>query len=135
DANLLETLSVIGSQVGQFMERKEAEESVRRSEAHKSAILETAPDCVLTLDGRGRVIESNPAAERTFGYDEEALAGMALADLVALGAGGGDGREEVAPYLSPGRESLLGRRVEATGIRADGSRFPVELAVAQVDVD
>ena len=49
-------------------ERKRAEEKLRESEALKSAMFETALDCIISMDHDGRVIEFNPAAERTFGY-------------------------------------------------------------------
>jgi PAS domain-containing protein len=32
------------------------------------AILDSALDCIITMDGSGRVVEFNPAAERTFGF-------------------------------------------------------------------
>jgi len=41
--------------------------AVREREARKTAILESAIDCIITMDQDGRIVDFNPAAERTFG--------------------------------------------------------------------
>jgi PAS domain-containing protein len=40
------------------------------------ALLESALDCVITIDVDGRVLEFSPAAERTFGYTRRTLRAM-----------------------------------------------------------
>ncbi|HEV8419864.1 MAG TPA: PAS domain S-box protein, partial [Actinomycetota bacterium] len=82
DEDLLLALSVIGSQIGQFMERKEAEQHLRESEARKSAIVEAALDCIITIDHEGKVLEFNPAAEQTFGYQRDETIGKEMAELI-----------------------------------------------------
>ena len=47
----------------------------RELAAHHSAILEAALDCIITIDDQGRVLEFNPAAERTFGYRRDEAIG------------------------------------------------------------
>src|SRR5215212_5525035 len=71
DEQLLQTVRVLGSQVGQFVTRRRAEEEVRSSESRLRAMLEAALDAVVTMDQRGRVIGWNHAAEATFGYTAE----------------------------------------------------------------
>ena len=46
------------------------------------ALLHAALDCVVTMDHRGRVVEWNPAAERTFGWSAEQAAGQEMAELI-----------------------------------------------------
>jgi PAS domain S-box-containing protein len=48
----------------------------------KSAMFETALDCIISMDHDGRVIEFNPAAERTFGYRRAEALGKELAELI-----------------------------------------------------
>jgi PAS domain-containing protein len=49
-------------------EQKRFREALRISEARKTAFFQSALDCIISIDHEGRVIEFNPAAERTFGY-------------------------------------------------------------------
>ena len=63
-------------------DRKRAEEQLRQeekelkhSEARKAAILESALDCIVTIDHEGRITEFNPAAEHTFGYRRDEVLG------------------------------------------------------------
>ena len=60
------------------VEMDRATEDLRKSEARKGAILEGALDCVITMDAAGRVVEFNPAAEKTFGYRREEVVGRLL---------------------------------------------------------
>ena len=48
--------------------RQQAETDARNSEARSDAILDVALDCVILMDEAGRIVQFNPAAERTFGY-------------------------------------------------------------------
>ena len=82
DRALLGTLASLGRQIGQAIERARAELALRDSIARKTAILDAAFDCVITMDGDGRVVEVNRATERTFGYRAEQMVGRDLADLI-----------------------------------------------------
>ena len=81
DATLLATMDSLGSQISQFVERCRAQADLRESDARKSAILNAAFDCIITMDHHGNVVEVNRATERTFGYraggDDRARAGRA----------------------------------------------------------
>jgi PAS domain S-box-containing protein len=118
----------------ELAERKRAQEEMRRSEARKSAILESAMDCVITMDHEGKVVEFNPAAEETFGYSREEAVGREMAELIIPPSLRKAHREGLARYLSTGEAPLVGKRYELTGMRADGSEFPVEVAISKVDV-
>ncbi len=110
-------------------ERKRAEESLRQSEARMRAILETALDCIITIDQEGRVVEFNPAAERTFGYQAAEILGRPLDEMIIPPAQREAHRRGLAHYLATGEGPLIGRRVELSALRADGSEFPVELSI------
>jgi PAS domain S-box-containing protein len=68
DPDLLQLFSVIGSQLGQFLERKRTEGALRREHAFSSAVLDTSAALVVVLDRHGRIVRFNPACEQTTGY-------------------------------------------------------------------
>jgi PAS domain S-box-containing protein len=122
----------LGSQVGQFVERRRAERAVRESDERHRASLQAALDCVITIDHRGRVLEFNPAAERTFGYRADEIVGEDMCERIVPPALRPRHREGFSRYLATGDARVLDRRIEITGIRADGSEFPVELAITRI---
>jgi diguanylate cyclase (GGDEF)-like protein/PAS domain S-box-containing protein len=134
DRELLRTVESIGCQIGQFVDRTRTHEAARQSAARQSAFLESALDCVLTMDRDGLVVEFNAAAEATFGYDRHQVIGLPLSDLIIPPRFREAHRDGLARYLATGQEAILGRRVEMTAMRADGTEFPVELAVTLVEL-
>jgi PAS domain S-box-containing protein len=116
-------------------ERKRAEEELRLSEARKAAILDSALDCIVTIDHEGCITEFNPAAERTFGYSRDEVLGQQLADVIIPPALRERHRHGFARYVATGEARVLGRRIEMTAVRADGSEFPTELAITRIPLD
>jgi PAS domain S-box-containing protein len=106
-------------------ERKRAEERIR-------AILESALDCVITMDHQGRVVEFNPAAEKTFGYQRNEAIGQLLSELIVPPALREKHQRGLSHYLSTGEAPVLGKHIELTAVRRDGSEFPVELAIVRI---
>jgi PAS domain S-box-containing protein len=134
DADLVAALEVVGVQIGQVVERRRAEDSQRASEQRYRATVEAALDCVVTMDHRGRVVEFNPAAERTFGYSSEAAVGREMAELIVPPDLRDEHRRGLARLLAGGTPHVLDRRFEIEAMRSDGSLFPVELAITRIDV-
>jgi PAS domain S-box-containing protein len=132
DAELLEMMASISSQIGQFIERKKVEADMRESEARKSAIFESAFDCIITIDKEGKITEFNPAAEKTFAYKREEVIGGNMFDLLVPPSIREGQRRGLQYYLATGNHRILGKRIEITAMRADGSEFPVELAIAPI---
>jgi two-component system cell cycle sensor histidine kinase/response regulator CckA len=104
-------------------------------EARKGAMFEAALDCIVTIDHDGRVREWNPAAERTFGYSREKALGETLATLIIPLSLREAHRQGMAHYLASGHGPILGRRIETTAARADGSELPVELSIVRIEYD
>jgi len=111
-------------------ERKMSEESLRESEARKTAILESALDCIVTMDHGSHVLEFNPAAERVFGYTRAEAVGKRLPDLILPPELGADELSAASNLMLLGRDKTLGRRVEFIAMRANGTQFPVELTIS-----
>jgi PAS domain S-box-containing protein len=115
-------------------EQSLAEQSAARSvsEALSAAIIEVAIDCIITIDGTGRIVEFNPAAERTFGRRRADVLGRPIATLIVPS----HLRRSEAPgfeiFLAPGECLAMGRRIGIEAMRADGTIFPAELTVTEV---
>ena len=132
DAGVYALTEALGRQIGEFIESLHAQEAVRDSEARKRAVLASSLDAVITMDHEGLVVELNPAAEQLFGYREESAVGRSMAELIIPPDLRGRHREGLRRYVETGEGRIVGRRVEITGMRADGEEFPVELAVNRV---
>ena len=116
-------------------EQRRAEQELRASEARKSAILDTSLDCIITMDHQGNVVEFNPAAERTFGHRRERVIGRQLADIIIPVSLRERHLHGMAHYLATGEGPVLGKRLELPALRADGTEFPVEVAITRIPTD
>jgi PAS domain S-box-containing protein len=126
----------------EFAERRLVEErlgqeemELKRSEVRKAAIVDSALDCVVTIDHEGCITEFNPAAEHTFGYPREEVLGKHLPDVIIPPSLREKHQQGFARYLATGEAQVLGKRIEMTAVRADGSEFPVELAVTRIPLE
>ncbi len=125
-------LSSIGAEVGQFLARKRVEQEIRFSEARKAGMMEAALDCIITTDQDGRIVEFNPAAERTFGYRRREVLGRDMAELIIPESQREQYRLGLARYLKTGADGVIGRRLEMTALRANGVEFPAEVSITEV---
>jgi PAS domain S-box-containing protein len=132
DEELLETMSVLGGQVGQFVARRHAEAEVRASETRLSAMLEAALDAVVTIDHRGRIVDWNRAAEATFGYRAHEAIGHDMADLIVPPRLRPAHRAGLARFLETEDAKILDRRTELTGLHRNGTEFPIELTITRI---
>jgi len=132
DQRLLETMQELGSQVGQFVARRHAEEAVHASESRLRAMLESALDAVIGMDARGHVIEWNHAAETTFGYRADEALGREMGELIVPPSLRAAHRRGLARFLETERAVVLDRRLELTGLHKNGTEFPVELTIARI---
>lgn len=105
----------------------------RRAETVRAATLDAALDAVITTNASGAVLEWNGAAARIFGYTAEQALGMPMAELI-IPPRLRDAHSRGFARALGGRGPLT-RRMETTGMRADGSEFPTELTVARTDDD
>ena len=109
------------------VERARAWARARDANRYRSAILEAAPDAIVTMDDRGMIRELNSSAERLFGLHRGDLRRTHMAALVAPTSPPGD--------RSPLWEAFsLGRRVTLSAFRSDGTEFPAEVIVIRIPI-
>ena len=113
--------------------RKLGELAQRSSEIRWRSVVESAVDGIIVIDQRGRIESFNPAAERLFGYPEAQVLGRNVKMLMPSPY-----HEEHDGYLSRYVEThvkkIIGIGREVTGLRRDGSTFPLHLSVGEMDV-
>jgi PAS domain S-box-containing protein len=134
DDELLATMTSLGSQIGQFVERCRTTHALAESDARKSAILNASFDCIVTMDGDGNIVEVNAATETTFGYSAAEMVGRELAELMIPPRLRDEHRRGLERYMSTGASRIVGHPVELPAMRADGSEFPVEIAITRPDL-
>jgi PAS domain S-box-containing protein len=134
DPDLIRTMGNIGNQLGQFIERKRAENELRQSEALKGGVLSAALDCIIGMDHQGRIIEWNAAAEQTFGHCRAEAVGQILAELIIPQRMREAHWKGLRRYLETGKGPVIGRRIELSALRADGSEFSVEIAITRIQL-
>ncbi|MBI5305152.1 MAG: response regulator [Chloroflexi bacterium] len=91
---------------------------------YRQAIVDSAPDGIITTDETGALVSFNPAAETIFGYTASQVIGKKVNLLVPAA------NDEMFASLSQGFRMGRNRR-ETTGTRQDGSSFPLDLAVTE----
>lgn len=111
-------------------ERQRSEQALQESEARKAAILESALDCIISMDQEGKVLEANEAAERMFGCKPDEMVGKDMAELLIPPRLREAHRRGLARYLATGEGPVLGKRIEMPAIRKDGTEFPIELTIS-----
>ena len=97
--------------------------------------MDSAQDGIISIDHTGVILEFNPAAERIFGYTREQVMGKEMAELIVPPSLREGHRRGLAHYLATGEGPVLGRRLELTAQRADGTEFPVELSITRIGSD
>ncbi|WP_181699496.1 hybrid sensor histidine kinase/response regulator [Chthonobacter albigriseus] len=108
--------------------------SLVMSEASRQAMLNTALDGIVVIDEESRVLEFNPAAEAMFGHDRASVLGRRLSDCIIPHEEREHHEAGFRRYLAGGPSRMMGRRVEANGLKADGSLIPVELTITEIHV-
>ena len=110
----------------------ESRRALALSEARKAAIVEGALDCVIGMDGDGRIVEFNRAAEQTFGHDRADVLGELLGEVLVPASMRERHRLGLANHRRTGEGPILGRRIEVSALHRDGHEFPVELTVTRI---
>ena len=110
-------------------ELAEREAALQRSEALKSAIFDRAFAALVTTDEAGLVVEFNPAAEAMFGRTRGDVVGTPVSEVM-IPPRYREAHEQGMRRMQAGEPGrVLGKHLEMTATRADGSEFPMEMVL------
>ncbi|MGH1570396.1 PAS domain S-box protein [Methylobacterium sp. P31] len=111
--------------------QKRAEAELRAREAHLQSILDTVPEAMIVIDEAGIIHSFSAAAERLFGYTAAETVGQNVKMLMPDPM-----RSEHDGYLDRYRRTrerrIIGTHRVVTGLRRDGTTFPMELAIGEM---
>lgn len=107
---------------------------LQKREADLRAIVDTVPDSLVVIDEHGLIVRFSPGAEAQFGWQAEEAIGQNVTMLMPSPY-----REQHQTHVerhSRMRSSdLIGRSRLLTGLRKDGSTFPIELSLGELNID
>jgi len=116
--------------VEEITARKEAETQLTTGGAQYRAIFDSAVEAMAVIDAKGNIQSVNPSVERTFGYASDELIGknikMLMPDVIATHHDG-----YLQRYRDTGVKAIIGIGREVVGERKNGTRFPLDLSVAE----
>jgi two-component system sensor kinase FixL len=119
-----------GQVIHDVTERRAAEQALEKREQHLQSILATVPDAMVVIDEQGIMISFSAAAERLFGFTEAEVLEKNVSMLMPS-----PDRERhdsyLERYLETGEARIIGKGRIVTGLRADGSTFPMKLSVGE----
>ncbi len=116
------------------IETEEAAAGLARREAHLRSILDTVPDAMVVIDERGLIHEFSPTAEKMFGWHANEVMGQNVSLLMPDPyRTAHDGYLE--RYYRTGERRIIGKGRIVVGERNDGSTFPIELAVGEMEAE
>ncbi|MFO7950832.1 MAG: PAS domain S-box protein [Candidatus Fermentibacteraceae bacterium] len=117
--------------VKEISARRKAQRELERRRKFLEGVLESAPDAIVTLDDKHRIINWNRGAEELFGYTASEVRGRNIDDIITSPEVVEEAREITGRVLSGDRIGPL----ETVRYRRDGQPVPVLLAGSSITVD
>ena len=127
DEELLSVMTLIGAQLGDYMDRRHTAQALRESEERYRLVSDTAQDAIFTIDVQSRIEFCNPAVERVFGYKPEEMIGKPLEMIIPERLREAH-RRGIARFLQTGERRIPWTGVELPALHKDGHEFPAEIS-------
>jgi PAS domain S-box-containing protein len=131
-AALLEAMGTAGAQLGRVVERAQADEALRTSEAKFAGIVSISSDAVVSCDEEQRITFFNRGAETIFGYAAREVLGERL-ELLMPERFRATHEARVREFGdSPVEARRMGERGQISGLRKNGEAFPADASISKL---
>jgi PAS domain S-box-containing protein len=121
-----------GSLLALFTASRRLSDRDRRSLAAVTEVVSASPAGVIGMDLDGRITLLNPSAEAMFGHRAEDVIGREVAEVFVPPEMRDAHRAGLARLRAGGESRVLGKRLQMTALRADGTEFPVGLTITRL---
>lgn len=130
-ATVLELRTLNSKLSHEVAERTHAEQLARKHEAYLLSLVQTAPDAIIVIDGKGKIELCNQTMENLFGYRSDEVMGQNINFLMPEPyRSAHDGY--LHRYMSTGEAHVIGTGREIEGQAKDGRRLPLFLKIGEM---
>jgi len=114
--------------------QREAQQARKASEKYLKSVVNHMQDGLIVIDDQGLVQSYNPAAATLFGYRDHEVIGMNISMLMPEPYRSAHD-DYLRQYTSGGDAKITGLGLTVTGLRKDGSSFPMQLSVSEMEIN
>eukprot|EP01037_Dinobryon_pediforme_P014660 gene14659-14784_t len=121
--------------IGQFRISLARADEIRHNSLRYASTINASLDAIIVADSNGRIIDFNPAAERTFGISRTSALGAGLAEMIIRPEDRASFKARISSIVSARTPAVSepqgpdNQRIEMMALRAGGEVFPVELSL------
>lgn len=117
------------------LQQQRTANALQHSQERLSGVIDSAMDAIITVDAQQRVVLFNPAAERVFGYTAAEMMGQPLDRLIPQRHRAAHAQHVRAFGHTGSTSRRMGDLSPLSGLRRDGSEFPIEATISRLDVE